>query len=387
MPPQDSVEIVDAKELVIDKRTGKIRQAGSSQEGQYLQMVRQRCERSLYVFSKLVLGNKWLSPTLHKPTADWIQKTPPRRKMLLLPRGHGKTILGGQSLVCHMLIQPTETNVYFPGSPGSDTRILLIGENLDRAKDHVRVISTHLESNDLLRALWPQVVWDNPRRDSKRWNETEIIIPRSQEFSDPTLRGVGLGAAITGAHPTVLIKDDLTTKDAANSEVMMRDAIEYHVASRALAGRTEDLEFIYATRWTVHDLPGFILANDPSVAVMTRGVVENGKPIWPENPSFSLERIEDLKREFGTLFPLLYMNSATDRSLTDFDPADIREFRVDQLTNTFLFEEDERDARLRMGMARTDFNAKMVKDELYGQRFNGETFERMRLQHLRRVRA
>lgn len=376
------------EELIVDKRTGKIRQAGTSMAGEYVEKFRLRCEESLYVFSKAVLGNTWLSPTLHKPTADWIMRVPPRRKMLLLPRGHGKTILGGQSLVLHMLIQDKARNPYFPGEAGADVRILLIGENLDRAKDHVRVISTHLEENQLLRGLWPQIAWDNPRRDSKRWNETELIVPRSQEFSDPTLRGIGVGGAITGAHPTVLIKDDLTTKDAANSEPVMRDAIEYHVASRALLSRpTQDLEFIYATRWAVHDLAGYVLANDPSVSRMVRGVVENGRPIWPENPNFTLAAIEDLRREFGTLFPLLYMNNATDRSLTDFNPSDIRDFTISAIDGSFMFEEDERDARLRYGMTATNVQRKVIRDEMYGKRLDKMTFERLRLEHLRRVRS
>jgi len=338
------------RELVIDKKTGRLRQAGAHDpDGRFIQEFRTRAERSLYVLAKGVLGYTFLSPRLHRQMAHFLTDTPldnapiKRRKLVLVPRFHGKSLLGCNCLPLHMLIQPAETNIYFPGLPGAETRILLAGEKLDRAQDHLRVIETTLESNALFRALWPHVVWDDAKRQSKKWNESECIVPRAREYPDPTIRAIGVGVAITGAHPNVLIEDDLTTAEAANSEAVMQAAVNCHVAWRALlSDPVRDLQFVFATRWAVHDLPGYILENDPTFEVLLREVVEGGQPIWPEK--FTLRDVESWKAEFGTLFPLFFLNRATDRTLVDFNIDDLRTCVLH--THGVEFYEDERDARL-----------------------------------------
>jgi len=140
----------------------------------------------------------------------------------------------------------------------------------------------------------------------------------------------------------------LTTLEAANSEVVMQDAIDWHKASRALFDDPDKgLEFMLGTKWAIHDLYSSIEADDPTVSIVKRSVVEldkNGdmKPIFPE--MFSLATIERLKKEFGVLFPLLYMNSVLDPALVDFDEADLRLYRM--VDDTLIFEEDHRDAKL-----------------------------------------
>src|SRR3990170_1412990 len=166
-----------AAEIVVDRKSGLARQAGAdTPEGAWVLGFKLRAERSLYVFCKGVL----------------------------LPREHGKTSLVSHGLPIHILIQPKDGNIYFPDEEGADQRIILIGETETRATDAMRVIQSAFEMNDTIRALWPHRVWDNPRRESKKWNERECIIPRPAEYPDPSIRAIGVGGAVTGAHPTVL---------------------------------------------------------------------------------------------------------------------------------------------------------------------------------------
>lgn len=330
--------------FVVDPKTGKVREGGTLGEdgGHGVDRWRRALEQDLYLFTKYVMGRDYLTEGLHWPTARWLQAPTSQRKLLLLPREHCKTSLVSHGLPAHVLIQPLENNVYIPGLDGGDCRIILSCETEDRAADHIRVVETAFESNSLLRALWPHRCWQNPRRDAKKWNDKEFIIPRLHEYPDPSVRGIGVGGAITGAHPSILIKDDLISIKAANSAADMATAIQWHIASRALINSPKTREFIIGTRWAVNDLYQYILDNDPSVEVVVRSIVEAGVPIYPEG--FTLEKVDQLRREFGTLFPLLYMNSASDPDLVDFDINDVREFElVDQ---TLVFSEDERDTAL-----------------------------------------
>lgn len=340
------------KEIVVDKKTEQPRQAGATlPEGKFIKQFRGVAERDLYVFSKGVMGRRYLTQDLHLPLCKELQQVPPYRKMRLLPRLHAKTSVVSHCLPPHIIIQPKDNNIYIPDVAGSDCRILLAGETEPRATGNLRVLRTAFDGNQTLRALWPHVVWERASRDAPKWNDKELIVPRETEFPDPTIRAIGVGGAITGARPNVLIKDDLISLEAANSAVVMNAAIEWHKVSRALMDEyekdtgTQSLEFIVGTRWAVFDLYQYIIENDPTVDTKVRAILESGKPLWPER--FDLERIEQLRKEFGALFYLLYMNSAADPELTDFDVDLVREFTFTSDGQALEFSEDAKDAWLK----------------------------------------
>jgi hypothetical protein len=328
-------------ELVVQPN-GEVRQAGASQgDTAFIAAVRARCERSLYAFAKAILKYHFLTSSLHKPVADWLCTLPPYRKLLLMPRGHGKTQLVPRSVPLHMWVQPKDGNLYLPGTPGSHARILLAGETEAMAKGNLRVVRAHLESNDLLRALWPHIAWPVPRRDAKVWNDTEVIVPRDTEFAEASAQAVGVGAAITGKHPNCLLPDDITTEAAANSDVLMQTAIEWNLNIRALLSSPQDPIIQTATYWATYDLP-HVLERDATYAVNHRFraiVTPDGTPIWPEH--VTKEDVAQLAAEFGPRFFLLYMNSVHDSALVDFDKADLRFFTME--ADSIVFKADPRD--------------------------------------------
>lgn len=339
------------REIAIDNN-GLPRQAGAdSAEGEFVKRFRARAEQSLYVFLKGVLGRFFLTPHFHQDICNFLQQVPPYRKLVLMPREHAKTAIVSGGLPLHILIQPAATNVYFRGMEGSECRILLAGETERMAKKNLRVLKSVMEENKVFRAFWPHRCWGAGERKQKEWSSESIIIPRANEWPDPTIKAVGVGGAITGARPNVMIKDDLVSFKAMNSDVVMDEAIEWHKASRALLDTYEvesglqSLEFIVGTRWQVFDLYSYIIDNDPSVALNDEKyhrIIRNGKILWPEKHTTAT--IEQLRLEFGSMFYLLYLNSAADPSLTDFDCDAIRTFRI--VDGKIIFEGEARDTWL-----------------------------------------
>lgn len=374
-------------EIAIDAKTGRPRQAGADlPEGHAITEFREAAERSLYVFTKGILARSYLSPRLHIGISEWAAGTPPYRKLILIPRKHAKTSMISHGLPIHMHIQPREHNIYLPGKAGVDTRILLSGETEQRASNNLGTIEQAWESNRLLRGLWPHCIWEIPRKEARKWNSKEMVLPRNYDYPDPSVQAIGVGGAITGARFDAIIKDDLISLEAANSVVVMETAIQWHLASRALFDSDNSLEFIIGTRWAVHDLYDFIMNGgvmagesfdaDYTVDVHVRSIVEDGECIYPEK--FSLQResgkiaVVDLQKEHGSMFPLLYMNSATDPSLVDFDMEDVREFKW--FGDELEFEEDERDALLREKM-RAPAPPPPQADAMRGMKLNKDTYD------------
>lgn len=366
LQPGDPV-VAARSQLVIEKK-GRIRQAGASTDvHDFVVKFRQLCESSLYSFGKGVLKLTLLTARLHKPIADdFLGKRVPIRKLLLLPRDHLKTSVTGRALPIHIQVQPRENNVYYPGCqdsmciylrkdtnlvctdtdhffPGTNTRILLGYETATNAEAQLRWIAHQFEKNKLLRALWPHCCWEDPKAQAPVWNQQRIVLPRDREEAQPSIDTCGVGAATTGRHYDAHIFDDLFTLEAANSAEVAYKTIEWFKASRAMLDDLDrSLEWTIGTRWAPADLYEYIQSQDPTVQVMIRAAIEDGKPIFPEK--FTLEHLSTLEKSLGPLFYLLYMNSAVNAALSSFDMSMGRDFTFDGAM--YVFDEDERDLRL-----------------------------------------
>ena len=348
-------KLTTTAELYVDPKTGKVRQAGADGAGAFVVEFKEMAEQNLFAFASGILGYSLLNQSFHLPRLNAIQQVPPYRKLELWPRGHLKTTTC-KALLIHILIQPDGANLYFPDgigdlghSQGTSTRCLLSSKTSQLAQSTLSEVMQIFENNQLLRGLWPHAVWEDSRRQARVWNAERIELPRKFIGRESTIQTIGVGGGVTGHHFNVLYHDDLIDINDANSPTTMQTAIDWFRASRALADNPANtLEFITGTRWAVHDLYEWVERNDPSVEVTTRRMVEGGAVIFPER--YSVEKapgrasVAELRREHGVMFPLLYMNSAADPELTDFDMSKVRFFKIEG--DEIVFDEDERDAVL-----------------------------------------
>ena len=386
-------EVLDKTELVIDEASGSVRQAGAdATDGPYVLGFRQHAEQSLYFFAKAILGLTRLTSSLHQPICDWLQVRPPYRKLYLLPRDHLKTSIA-RALMLHILIQPKENNLYFPGCwdvgcgktdcddpehrfEGRDARIMYGGETAANAEKQLAWARAKLDGSKLLRALWPQVVWADSRKESPKWAGAALQVRRTKDFPEASIEAIGVGGAVTGRHYDVLVKDDIATLEAANSRVAMETAIEWNKSTRALMDDPDkSLEFMLGTRWAPGDVWETIEHDDPTVEVVCRAILEDGRPIFPE--MFSVETIERLRREEGPLFWLIRMNSSNSPEVSDFDLSLLRSYTVEG--NQLSFTEEARDAALAtMLQAPPPEPPGVTVDQSFrGQRFTPEVQDKM----------
>jgi hypothetical protein len=313
------------RELVVTK--GGVRQAGSDGPGETMRRLKRTSERSLYVFTKAILGWKLLFPTLHGKVCEFLQTIPPRRKGVLMPRGTFKTTIA-KALVIHMTIQSESSNVYFPGCQGTNTRVLYCAETTDRAETRLRYMKEVYESNQLLRAFWPEATWEDPALAKTKWNQQRLLLPRTMNYDECTIERTGVDAAITGGHFDVFVKDDLISLKARNEEATMRSAIDWNHSSASLANGLEHYqEFYFGTRWGAWDLYTDVQEIDPDVIWYERQAIEDGVLIDPIR--LPLKELERLRRQDEDLFYLNYMNSTAGSKMQDFNMADVRSFKVD----------------------------------------------------------
>jgi len=349
---------------------------------EFLAAFKARCERSLYMLARFVLGMPDLSEHLHHPVCDWLQDTAiSRRKLLMLPVVHLKTSIGSHAFPIWALIQPASNNLLFKGMPGCDTRILLHGETTPKATENLSVIRQHLEGNHLLRHLWKDVFYTDPRRDAVAnggvWGEDRITVHRKRiGIAEPSITAIGVGTALEQRHYDLIIIDDIACFEAAHSEVVMNRAKDRR---KSLFSRLNDITRSImvgiGTHWTSQDV--YVeWKKDPSFSIVIRAAIEDGKAIWPErHPLDALLALQEEEGMGKVLFSANYMNNPLNASFSALDWAEVRPYEI---KNGFIvFDKDDADVRAADRMVaggkftsaywtrRTEFQRGIGLDRLY----------------------
>lgn len=368
----------DPQELTTDTH-GLARQAGTLGEDSrtYITQITRTAEQSLYYFAKVFMGGNILQPQPHKIFCDYIQKVPPRRKLLLAPRNHLKTTLS-IALIPHTLIQPDGHNVYFPSgmgslshTTGSSTRILLGSKGADLSATKLQALKTHCETSQYLYAFWPDIFWQDPQKESPIWNNERLVFKRREHFfKEASLEIIGVGGTIVGKHFNVHIHDDLVDDKDRYSATTMDTAYNWMISSRSLFdGAQTALEIILGTHWSNNDIYTRIERDALDVDILKFSALYDGRtgepfsdittdqsietlppyilPLWPEG--FSREVLELTRKDMALsgkldIFILNYFNNPLHAGVVDFSLSDFRFYTLDN--DQVRFDPDPRDALL-----------------------------------------
>jgi hypothetical protein len=216
-------------------------------------------------------------------------------------------------------------------------RIFLAGESDQRVVAALRNVKWHLESNKMLRWLFPQIC--PPDVNKTMWRDDAITLPRTMDFDEPTIRAVGIGTKVTGYHGNIFVWDDLIGEKAAASEAIMSAANDYIDYAIGLADNPEAVEWLFAgTRWKYGqaDTYGKLMEEQPfwrDPAGQPHGIkwfvhsafLEDGSPSFPER--FSIATLEDIrKQQRDYKFSCQYLNTPSTPEGGDFPSSLVKTF-------------------------------------------------------------
>lgn len=301
--------------------------AETGQADQLWENLRTRALSSLYYFSKVVLGYKDLTESLHLPFCLEVQNNTRTKRGFLLPRGHFKSTIISKSYSLWRVCQ------------NPNLRVLIVGESGPVAAKNLKDIKWQIENSQLFRWLFPELIPANTN--STKWTDTEILLPREQSFDESTITCIGQGAKGTGFHYDLVIYDDMIGLVAAQSKAEMNSAWDWFEAAPGLLNEQKTgEEILNGTRWKhgTADLYGRVMAENPAFKWYIRSAIENNKPIFPER--FSIEILDEIrKREGDYLFNCQYMNNPTSPEGADFPPDWIKTYEVGDDGKSVLLED------------------------------------------------
>jgi hypothetical protein len=144
------------------------------------------------------------------------------RVLIEAPRGFAKTTWATRKILFCLGHNPDLLVTYVTGD---DELANLVGEE----------IATHIESNDRLHEVFPNLV-----PDKTRWSKGSRNVPRNIIAKDPSLRFCGIFSTGTGGRSHMIIFDDITS---------FRTSVQH-------PGLRENLKRIFSDVWMKYLLPG-----------------------------------------------------------------------------------------------------------------------------------
>ena len=91
------------------------------------------------------------------------------------------------------------------------------------AKAFLRQIKVEFETNEMLRSLFPDILWANPQRDSPKFSEDDgIIVRRKGNPKESTVEAWGLvDSTPVSKHFKLLVFDDVVTGESVSTPEMI----------------------------------------------------------------------------------------------------------------------------------------------------------------------
>jgi len=171
--------------------------------------LRQKCLSDLFFFNQIVLGYGDLFP-LQPETHLLFHRFMERRtgsefideagiQLVMMPRGTGKTTCGTRGHAIQL------------ACANPNISILIANERQENANAFLSEIKAQFEHNDLLRALFPEVI---PDFRNTTWAAEAATLKRDHSRPEPTFLTIGVGGTVTGMHFDVILCDDLISRDA-----------------------------------------------------------------------------------------------------------------------------------------------------------------------------
>lgn len=229
--------------------------------------LRELCKTDLFFLLYFVLGVKTIN---HPWIVDRIREVEELhdRTLDLWSREHFKSTILTYGLPIQLLLKNPEE------------RIAIFSHTRGIAKAFLRRIKLTFESNDLLKTLFPDVLYADPKNQSPKWSEDDgIIIKRTGVYNEASIEAWGLVDGMpTSRHFTVRDYDDVVTKDSVSTPEQIKKTDEAFRLSQFLGARGG---IAYGTGTCYHFADQYEkMKNSGAWAVRIRRGVENGVSVF-----------------------------------------------------------------------------------------------------------
>lgn len=271
---------------------------------------------NLYFLSEGILGYNQLQPSAHAALCNFLDRSQSKRKMVLMPRGHLKSTICTVSRSIQKCLQNPD-----------GYRALIANEVALKAQAFLTEIKQHWQINEMLRALWPELVPKKIVGPGSDWSNATATINRNSTLKESTWTTIGAGGSGAAWHFNHIIPDDLVGDQHKQSRADMERVKVWNRGLEALLDNLDTDEICWVgTRKTMDDVYADTMEQyEGELEVFIRQPIENGQPIFPLK--FSLERFQQIMEKKPEEWAHDYMNNPVGKGGVDWTSALVQYYR------------------------------------------------------------
>jgi phage terminase large subunit-like protein len=167
------------------------------------------------------------------------------------------------------------------------------------AKGFLDQIKRELEQNEFLKALFPDVLYENPRAQAPKWSlDSGIIVKRKTNPKEASVEAWGLvDGQPTGKHFTILVYDDVVTLSSVSTPDQIKKVTQAWQLSLNLGAHGGKRRAI-GTRYHINDTYRAMIDQGSVIPRIHPATVDgkiDGEPVF-----LSKERLTEKRRDMGS---------------------------------------------------------------------------------------
>jgi predicted phage terminase large subunit-like protein len=173
----------------------------------------------------------------------------------------------------------------------------IFSHNRPIAKAFLRQLKREMEGNATLKALFPDILWQNPAKEAPKWSEDDgLIVKRKGNPKESSIEAWGLvDAQPTGRHFKLMVYDDVVEQGAVGTTDMIAKTTESWELSRNLTSALDGRTRYIGTRYHFNDTYGEMIkrgvVKQRIYAATTNGEVA-GPPVLMKQELLATKRQE-----------------------------------------------------------------------------------------------
>ena len=159
-----------------------------------------------------------------------------------------------------------------------EVTVAIFSHRREIAQGFLQQIKREFETNELLKALFSDVLYANPKKESPRWTTDSIIVKRSGNPKEATVEAWGLvDNQPTSRHFDLMIYDDVVTRESVSTQEMIEKTTAAWADSLNLSKAGGRVRYV-GTRWALQDTYSEIIRRKAAKPRVHPGVLPNGVP-------------------------------------------------------------------------------------------------------------
>ena len=205
----------------------------------------------------------------------------------------------------------------------------------DIAKGFLSEVKSHLEENDRLKKLYPEIFYDDPRKESPKWTDEMIKVIRLGKYKENTIETFGIDKQPTSRHYDIILLDDVVNESNVTSNEIIQKVKDKFALLTSLLVEPNNPMYVIGTRYHYNDLYSVLEDNEDWITYKRPAIID-GVALFPER--LDLDTLDKVKNKQGTyIYSCQYLLTPMSSQNKSLNPSLLKTITLDNMSDVLHY--------------------------------------------------